>query len=261
MNENDNIQLEDSDNVELSNSSLVIETPLENKEDKKDNGKEIINQDFNQMMNVGLTLCLEIYRVLMGALLVFVVPQKCNDEACTLQERFDFKDGYSQTTIAFNFITFATFLMLYFVEVKRENKLIKYLEVNRFKPRDNESVGKALNFLDEKRKQTLLTYDKIYKYSGYISIIIYILNTGLSIGVVAQRILNSTTYTVLLTNVLFMGSKVYDVYNTVNTKRNIFYSAYLKKKVQFNDVDPDKILIDKNNKANYGDENIDEIII
>ena len=79
MNENDNIQLEESDNVELSNTSLVIETPLENKED---NGKEIINQDFNQMMNVGLTLCLEIYRVLMGALLVFVVPQNILKNVC-----------------------------------------------------------------------------------------------------------------------------------------------------------------------------------
>ena len=27
-----------------------------------------------------------------------------------------------------------------------------------------------------------------------------------------------------------MGSKVNDVYTTVNTKRNIFFSAYLKKK-------------------------------
>ena len=40
-----------------------------------------------------------------------------------------------------------------------------------------------------------------------------------------------------------MGSKVYDVYNTVNTKPNIFYSAYLKNKVQFNDVDPDKVIV------------------
>ena len=39
-----------------------------------------------------------------------------------------------------------------------------------------------------------------------------------------------------------MGSKVYDVYNTVNTKPNVFYSAYLKNKVQFNDVDPDKVI-------------------
>tara|TARA_B100001173_G_C15916123_1_gene516319 strand:- start:685 stop:906 length:222 start_codon:yes stop_codon:yes gene_type:complete len=43
-----------------------------------------------------------------------------------------------------------------------------------------------------------------------------------------------------------MGSKVYDVYNTVNTKPNIFYSAYLKNKVQFNDVDPDKIIVLQN---------------
>ena len=32
-----------------------------------------------------------------------------------------------------------------------------------------------------------------------------------------------------------------DVFNTVNTKKNIFYSAYLTNKVQFNDVDPDKL--------------------
>lgn len=239
---NDNIQSSDSDNLELTNVSLT-ETPLQ--ENKLDNdGKEIINQDFNQMINVCLTLCLEIYRVLMGALLVFVVPQKCNNEACTLQERFYFQDAYSQTTIAFNFITFATFLMLYFVEVKRENKLIKYLEVNRFKPRDNESVGKALELLDKERKQTLLTYDKLYKYSGYVSIIIYILNTGLSIGVVAQRILNSTSYTVLLTNVLFMSSKLGNVYEVAHTKSNIFLSSYLTRKLQYNDVDPDKRLDD-----------------
>tara|TARA_B100000035_G_scaffold263815_1_gene235637 strand:- start:1509 stop:2288 length:780 start_codon:yes stop_codon:yes gene_type:complete len=244
MSENDKIQSEDSGNAELSNTSLVLEIPpLENKEDTS--GKEVINQDFNQMINVSLTLCLEIYRVLMGALLVFVVPQKCNDEACTLQERFGFKDAYSQTTIVFNFITFATFLMLYFVEVKRENKLIKYLEVNRFKPRDNESVGKALNFLDEKRKKTLLSLDKMYMNSGYIAIAMYILNTGLSVGFVAQRILNSTSYTVLLTNVLFMSSKLANVYEVAHTKPNVFLSSYLTRKLQYNDVDPDKKIEDQ----------------
>ena len=39
-----------------------------------------------------------------------------------------------------------------------------------------------------------------------------------------------------------MGLKVADVYSTVNTKQNIFYSAYLKNKVQYNDVDPDKVI-------------------
>ena len=57
--------------------------------------------------------------------------------------------------------------------------------------------------------------------------------------------LDSKTITVFLTNLLFMSLKVYDVYNNnVNTKPNIFYSAYLKNKVQFNDVDPDKMITD-----------------
>ena len=31
-----------------------------------------------------------------------------------------------------------------------------------------------------------------------------------------------------------------DVYSNVNTEKNVFYSAYLKGKIQYNDVDPDK---------------------
>ena len=37
-----------------------------------------------------------------------------------------------------------------------------------------------------------------------------------------------------------MSGKIYDVYVNVNTEENVFYSAYLKTKVQYNDVDPNK---------------------
>ena len=37
-----------------------------------------------------------------------------------------------------------------------------------------------------------------------------------------------------------MIQKMADVYVTVNTERNVFYSAYLKGKIQYNDVDKDK---------------------
>ena len=47
-----------------------------------------------------------------------------------------------------------------------------------------------------------------------------------------------------------MGSKVSDVFSTVNTKKNVFYSAYLKNKVQFNDVDPDKIQAEEVDETN-----------
>lgn len=199
-------------------------------------------QDCKQITNMSLTLVLEVYRVLMGTLLVFVVPQDCGDEACSMQERFYFSDIFSQFTIGFNFFTLLSFLMLYVVEVKREYKMITYLEVNRFLPRDNESVGEALEKLHPTRLTTLFNYDKAYMYAGYGCILAYIINIALSLGVIEQRVLNSTTYTVLLTNVLFMSSKLANVYQVAHTKPNIFLSSYLTRKIQYNDVDPDKLI-------------------
>lgn len=216
------------------------------------------SQDCQQMMNMSTTLLLEIYRVLMGTLLIFVVPQDCNGEACGMQERFDFNDGYSQFSIGFNFFTLLAFLMLYVVEVKREHKMITYLEVNRFKSRDNESVGEALKLIHPDRLATLLNYDKTYMYAGYACIATYILNTGFSLGVIGQRVLNSTTYTVLLTNVLFMGSKLGNVYEVAHTKSNVFLSSYLTRKIQYNDVDPDKVepMISENKDVEKSNESI-----
>jgi len=199
------------------------------------------DQDFNQKLNVGLTLVLELYRVLMGAFLVAFVPQQCEDDICSLTENITRDDTLSQCAIACNVITMVSFLGLYFVEVKRENKMINYLEVNRFNSVDNESVGEALEKLAYSKKQSIWDYDGYYQKAGYASTIAFLLNAVLSSIVVYNHYLDSKTLTVYLTNILFMGSKVSDVFSTVNTKKNVFYSAYLKDKVQFNDVDPDKI--------------------
>jgi len=202
------------------------------------------DQDFKQKMNVASTLLLEIYRVLMGAFLVVFVPQKCNDQICSLSDNINRTDTLSQAAIVMNAVTMFSFLCLYTVEVKRENKLINYLEVNRFTPVDNESVGDALIKLPKSKKDNILLFDKYYQNAGYGSTIAFLLNAIISSIVVYTNYLDSKTVTVYLTNLLFMGLKVSDVYSTVNTKQNVFYSAYLKNKVQFNDVDPDKIVYD-----------------
>ncbi len=204
------------------------------------------DQDTKQKMNVASTLMLELYRVLMGAFLVVFVPQKCGDELCSMDQNINRSDVLSRITVAFNSLTLLSFLFLYYIEVKRENKLITYLEVNRFYSVDNESVGKALEKLEQSKKQSILGYDGYYQNTGKLCTGIFTINSVLSSIVVYSNYLDSKTVTVYLTNLLFMGSKVYDVYNTVNTKPNIFYSAYLKNKVQFNDVDPDKIIVLQN---------------
>lgn len=236
-------QIIKTDDVELDTEKINSTSISQKRPSIIDQIKEKTNdQDFQQRMNVASTLLLEIYRVLMGAFLVVFVPQKCGENICSLSENINREDGLAKTAIAFNAITMFTFLMLYFVEVKRENKLINYLEVNRFTPVDNESVGKSLEKLSTIKKQNILDYDGYYQIVGYTSTTIFILNAILSSIVVYSHYLDNKTVTVYLTNLLFMGSKVNDVYTTVNTKKNIFYSAYLKNKVQFNDVDPDKIM-------------------
>jgi len=47
--------------------------------------------------------------------------------------------------------------------------------------------------------------------------------------------------------VMFMGLKLVDVYSTTNTEKNVFYSAFMTRKVQFNDVDPDVRIKDVEN--------------
>jgi hypothetical protein len=68
----------------------------------------------------------------------------------------------------------------------------------------------------------------------------FIINTILSGFVVYEYYLDSQTTSTYITNILFMVTKLADVHSNVNTEKNVFYSAYLKGKIQYNDVDPDK---------------------
>jgi hypothetical protein len=54
--------------------------------------------------------------------------------------------------------------------------------------------------------------------------------------------LDDKTLTVFITNGLFMALKLNDTQTTTATDKNIFLSAYLTRRIQYNDVDPDKVI-------------------
>jgi hypothetical protein len=135
------------------------------------------------------------------------------------------------------------FLTLYGVEIKRENRLITYLDVDKTKPADNESVGKALENLSVEKRESIWKLDTYYQATFYAAIIAFIANSILSGIVIYDYSLGNQTTTTMITNILFMAMKLADVYGVANTDSNIFYSAYLKGNVQFNDVDPDKATV------------------
>ena len=203
---------------------------------------KVSNQDFTQKLNATITSVLELYRVLMGSMLLMFVPQKCNDRSCDLTELMFTDAGASyNANYVINFFTIASFLLLYGIEFRREHKMIDYLDVNPKFACDNTSVGNALMLLPENKRNMILNLDHNYQRATYLSMFFFILNTIYSGCSVYDRYLDSKTSSVFFTNIIFIAMKLIDAHALANTETNIFYSAYLKNRVQYNYVDPDKI--------------------
>jgi hypothetical protein len=200
------------------------------------------DQDFKQKMGMYVSFITEFYRALMGSFLVLFVPQKCGDTICALTDNISTGDSLKYSAFSFNVIVFALFLHMYFAELTRETKMINYLHINPELPRDNDAVGEALNRLPEEKRNSIWFWDKYYARSGQLAMVGYLINMILSGFVVFNNYLDDKTLTVFITNGLFMGLKLIDTQTTTATDKNIFLSAYLTRRIQYNDVDPDKVI-------------------
>jgi hypothetical protein len=220
------------------------------------------DQDFMQKVGMTPVVALEMYRVIVSSFLVLFVPQKCDDHVCSLSENMVLEHDLYNAGLVFNFLTMAAFLAMYTLEVKRENRLITYLEVNKTVASDNNSVGLVLNKLPVEKRDSIWELDKYYIYSGWTAIIMFIINTILSGFVVYEYYLDNQTTSTYITNILFMVTKLADVHSNVSTEKNVFYSAYLKGKVQYNDVDPDKakaLLLEDEKKDYFAVSGVDSV--
>jgi hypothetical protein len=233
------------DIVEQSNESLSPNIPDNIMSDFME---DITSQDATQLRNVALKLLLELYRVLMGTFLIVFVPQECvvqnTSQLCTFSENIRRSGIFETSTLFMNVLSLFCFLILYAIEYRREHKMICYLHVSKSKPQDNESVKQELVALSQTRRTTLLKLDHDYATIGKYVLCAFTLNTGMSAVVIFNNYIDTSTISVFLTNVLFMGMKMYDIYYIMKTDENIFYSAYLSEKLQYNDVDPDKIEVE-----------------
>ena len=236
--------------TECSEDADVTTQMLEKKETEKevidltngDEDEEGVSQDTKQQVNTALALVLELYRAVMGCLLVIFVPQDCNGVSCSVSDNINNAGGgLSMVGLIFNLLTLASLSGMYYYETRREFKMISYLESNSYKARDADSVEEALTKLSPHRQERLLKLNVNYGRLGYASLGLFGINSAISGIVVFNNFLDAKTLTVFLTNVLFMSSKLGNVYEIIHTEPNIFYSAFLTRKIQYNDVDPDKV--------------------
>ena len=120
------------------------------------------DENFQQRLNISSTILVELYRMITSSLLILFIPQSCHKQLCTISENLYSKQKLYNAGLAFNFLTLFTFTMLYAIEIKRENRLIKYLSVNQYLPNSNEDVEKTLEHIPYDKKNKILSIDKLY---------------------------------------------------------------------------------------------------
>lgn len=185
-------------------------------------------------------ILVEIYKVFFGSALVVFAPDICEDHKCNPFENYARGNRVYHVGVWLNAATLLCFAALYYVEMKREHKLSHYLITNNQYPTDDAHVARSLQKLTDDRQTIIYSYNTLYKRIGYVTLSLFCLNTALSGFIIFTEYLDDKSGVAIVTNTLFVGGKLYDIYLTVNTDKHIFLSAYTKHKAQFNDVQPGK---------------------
>jgi len=197
----------------------------------------IKNQNIYQKIKASINILLEFMRVITCSLLILFIPQQCENNICSINERIIWISLFYGISLIFNFFTLLYFCCFYFLEIRRENVLIKYLDVNPEVPYDKINVEKIVDILPINKQQKIIYTHKIYKKYANFLILICIINIFLSGIVISDYSIPNQTASTFITYILFLLSKLNNVYSTANTEKYIFYSAYLSTNVQFNDID------------------------
>jgi len=141
-------------------------------------------------------------KVIMASFPMFFVPQKCGDHVCSMVDKLT---GWAALTTV-NFITFAAFVRLYYIQKKREDFLVEYFD------RDEDV---AENALDEQILKYPNIKKEIYLLNNKISVTnkfctgAFVVNSIWSIlFILIMRYLDATTITVILTNSLLVNGKL-----------------------------------------------------
>ena len=214
----------------------------------------LASQDTQQMIQVTIQLLVQLYQMMIGSMLILFVPQDCAyltsaqtgglmvHRVCTFKDNFGTKfqlpseKGLHDVGIVFNFVSLACFSFLYFCEYRRENCLIAKMDVNDDIPQDGEAVGEKMKLLEPDEKELISSRNAMYSKAYKISAVAFLINVIISY-IVIFRHRNESTTTTFVTSFMFMLLKLVDCYSTCSAEDNVFISAYLRVKLQYNDVD------------------------
>lgn len=200
----------------------------------------LFDQDTQQIIGGLGILAAQLYQAVIGSLLLVFVPQSCTvggTELCSFADRLSNVSGFYVFGVTLNFITLVTMCIMYAIESQREKYLIDHMDTSLDYANDDDEVSKRIAFLSPYVQGNIRSLSLWYQRVGYLAAIFYVVNVVISGICISDYVISSQTWSTFTTNCLAVLFKIMDVYYTISTTENIFLSAYLKTKVQFNDID------------------------
>lgn len=196
------------------------------------------NQDKTQKVRIVFRFLFEIYKILTSTLLIFFVPQKCDDgtRLCSFTENFNRIDPYNTFVLYFNITTSIFFFVYYLIEIYRERVYIQLLDIDYTKDEDY-YYEEVKEYPKIKAKINEINY--LFYNFNILLIIIFLLNIIVSIVVLTNYYLNDLTIFIAITNTIIILDKLLRSFfiakKSWNEKKA--YSMYTVKDVTFNTID------------------------
>jgi hypothetical protein len=209
-----------------------------------------ITQDCTQRTMITLFLLLDAYRVIIGTFYTLFVPQLCEDthlvprpdpmtyHPCTLEDNVTDLTTLNKAALGLNAATCFFMVIGFIQEYRREQWMVKHLEVDPHKPDSNlkteiESYDKLKHSLQHKNHR----YKQLFALIGVLSAA----NIILSGFLVYSYYDGMKTTTTFVTNTILILQRVIKSITTSRTceKEMKAQSVYLVEQVTFNTIDPD----------------------
>jgi hypothetical protein len=208
-----------------------------------------LSQNVEQRLMLVLFLLLDTYRILIGSFYSIFVPQSCPDfkhtpvnatmtyHTCTLEDNISDLSTLNEATIGINAATATLMIVAFIFEVRRENWMIKHLDVDP-KKADTNLITEIEAY--PHLKVAFLQKNRRYRNIFYAVAVINTINIAVSAALVGDYFDGLKTITTFLTNALLIVLRI--VKSIQLSKRSEAQmkalSVYISEPTTFNTIDP-----------------------
>jgi len=174
------------------------------------------------------------YRITMGSLQVVLAVTRPVEKFFA-----DVNLPLYRTSVVLNFVSLFLFILMYGIEIRREKRLRNYLSYSGIKPITGNQFMREFALLTLDRRQKLLKLHYFYARVAVAASIIFVANSLISGLYLGLYYLNQKEITTFLTNLLFVGQKLYSImelnqFDVSKRVEEVCTSAYLHHRVIYN---------------------------